>query len=976
MLLGTIGRHTFVYGAFEMAERPLKQLVQRIRRLARSVDPPAPDTLLLQRFVADGDENAFTDLVVRHGPLVSSVCRNVLRNEHDAEDAFQATFLVLAKKAGSIRKPGSLASWLHGIAFRLANKSRSSLASRRMQSLPPEAGPMTLPDDELTWHEVQAVLHEELARLPEKYRAPLMLCYFEGLTQDEAAHRMAIKPRTIKARIATGRERLRGRLTRRGLTLPAALAVPLLLPNTGSAAVASTLVESTVRAARGFAAGDIITGLVSARTVTLAHGAIHQMAITQSACVTGIILAAIAVFGSSAAILSSGTDIAPAEQSQVAGELKTQPQDELRGQPLPAGATARLGTTRFRLNGTGFRRLGMGFLPDNNTLLTASPSVTSVQFWDAGTGRLLREVSTDPISISGFAVSNDGKLLAVAGSTDRPANGPRTGAIRVIETASGKAIWTFPRTSQDVDECNLAFTPDNKLLMSLAKSGMLRIEEIASGTEILNHAFPRDVENAFTLSPDGSLIALASGPNTRKVFLWKWQSGEEPKEIMLGSRVACLGFSHNGALLAARDDLGGPIFLWDVAKNKIASTLSTTELSGSSGQPVFSPDSKHLIMPDHGNNSMRRGGRLDLWSLATGKIDHEFNIPGESVLTAAASNDGRWLAAGCAHRVHVWDLQKGREIGDDDAGHCAGITDIAITNDLIATASDDSYVRLWNPSSGRELQKLQHGNWVRGVALSADGALVASSSLDETVRLWDARTGREIYSLVGHGKTGGTRKLAFTPDARQLMSWGDDYYLRVWDVKTGKAIVEHDLRPDELKQAPAAGARLQMRLLMPGKAVFAPDGSRFVLSSAGKCRIYDMKSGKELLSIDDPDSGLSNSAAISPDSKYLLTSSWAKPVQTKEPDGRTGSSVREHIVAVWDLSTGKRIHQLVLPEPSSAPAAFTPDGKQFVAITEKPSCKMSFYDLTGGKEVRTIEGIPDRISALGFSPDGKRLVAA
>ncbi len=147
-----------------MAERPPKDMVQRIRRLARPVDPPAPDGLLLQQFVAAGDENAFTDMVVRHGPLVASVCRRVLGNEQDAEDVFQATLLVLAKKAGSITNPGSLASWLHGTAFRLASKSRSTLARRRMLSLPPDPDPLTMPGDDVTWKEIQGILHEELAR--------------------------------------------------------------------------------------------------------------------------------------------------------------------------------------------------------------------------------------------------------------------------------------------------------------------------------------------------------------------------------------------------------------------------------------------------------------------------------------------------------------------------------------------------------------------------------------------------------------------------------------------------------------------------------------------------------------------------------------------------------------------------------------------------------------------------------------------
>src|SRR5262249_2418448 len=161
---------------------------------------------LLERFARHADETAFAALVQRHGPLVWSVSRRVARHEQDAEDVYQATFLLLARKAGAIRKAGSVASWLYGVCHRLALRGRSD-AARRRQHEARAAGttPAPAPDD-VTWRELREVLDEELARLPDSYRAPLVLCYFDGLTQEEAARQLGWSRRTVKHRLERGRD--------------------------------------------------------------------------------------------------------------------------------------------------------------------------------------------------------------------------------------------------------------------------------------------------------------------------------------------------------------------------------------------------------------------------------------------------------------------------------------------------------------------------------------------------------------------------------------------------------------------------------------------------------------------------------------------------------------------------------------------------------------------------------------------------
>src|SRR5262245_59707050 len=212
------------------------------------------DRELVERFLATHDEAAFQAILHRHGPMVFRVCRRVLPSEQDAEDAFQATFLVLARAARTIRKQTSLASWLHGVAYRAALKARTSALRRRKHEAQAQAAATAaaLPE-EVSWKELRSVLDEELARLPEGLRAPLVLCYLEGLTQDEAAQHLGWSKITCRRNLARARAILGERLTRRGVTLSAALFAPLISECAGPASLPPALVASTAEAATALA---------------------------------------------------------------------------------------------------------------------------------------------------------------------------------------------------------------------------------------------------------------------------------------------------------------------------------------------------------------------------------------------------------------------------------------------------------------------------------------------------------------------------------------------------------------------------------------------------------------------------------------------------------------------------------------------------------------------------------------------------
>jgi RNA polymerase sigma factor (sigma-70 family) len=277
-----------------MARSPLSDLLGCLRALAR--DSAATDGQLLEQFTSQKDEQAFDTLMQRYGPLVWGVCRRVLRDEHDAEDAFQATFLVLVRKARSVSKRDSVRSWLHGVALRTALRAKERQTSRqaRERQAPPRQGDDPLAN--VVWDDLRPVLDEEVNRLPEKYRVPVILCYLQGLTNEQAARHLGCSRDTVATRLARARRRLYQRLTRRGLALSLGMLATLLSPSAASAVMPIGLTRATVRAAMLVVAGKAATaGTVSAPVVALTEGVIRSMFLSQVKTIGAVLVAMAAV---------------------------------------------------------------------------------------------------------------------------------------------------------------------------------------------------------------------------------------------------------------------------------------------------------------------------------------------------------------------------------------------------------------------------------------------------------------------------------------------------------------------------------------------------------------------------------------------------------------------------------------------------------------------------------------------------------
>src|SRR5579871_5366560 len=238
-----------------MAGESLQFVVRRLRTFAvRPLDEASIDEQLLRRFTLCGEGAAFEAIMARHGPMVLGVCRRVLRREHDAEDAFQATFLVLSRKAGTIRKPASVGSWLHGIAYRIARKAKEQAHRFAVCDVEIQDQRSGVAVQEAGDRELRDALDAEIERLPEKYRSAVVLCCLEGRGRPEVARQLGCTEGTLSSRLARGRALLQTRLGRRGWTL-AAVAAALCASEAG-AAVPVTLAGTTSRLALLCAAGE------------------------------------------------------------------------------------------------------------------------------------------------------------------------------------------------------------------------------------------------------------------------------------------------------------------------------------------------------------------------------------------------------------------------------------------------------------------------------------------------------------------------------------------------------------------------------------------------------------------------------------------------------------------------------------------------------------------------------------------------
>jgi RNA polymerase sigma factor (sigma-70 family) len=654
-----------------MQTGPLHATLQHLRRAAGE-DGGVSDAQLLERFVRHREETAFELLVWRHERLVLAACRRILRDPHDADDAFQATFLALARQAGSIGRGEALAGWLHRVACRAALRLRSRNSARaRHETHAPWDSPQA-PDDpaeEAVWDDLRPLLDEEVGRLPEKYRVAVVLCYLEGLTYDEAARRLGCPRGTVSIRLTRARDLLRKRLVRRGIALSGAALAAVLCAHAARAGAPKSFVNATVRAALAFAADRAAAvALVSARTVALAEGVLRAMWMTKVKVALALLFAAAVVVGLGAGALAQradsgkAVDLLPGQKDRAPDPPKKEadgdkPLDLLPGsKPKPADS----GKAETPAGGEGWREwhdfpspggdvMGVAFSPDGKRLAVAGQE-GQVDVWDLPTAKLLDSSKIEVIALQSLAFSPDGKVLAVGGS------GKKGGHVLFLDPAAGGkpfSVSEFPDTVTCV-----VFSPDGRLAAVTGADKSVRLLHVPSGKEVRSFAGHADVVFTAAFSPDGKLLATGGGPSEVKakpaagdVHLWDVSTGKEVANAKTEGTVTCVAFSPDGRTLAV-GSFDNLVRLWDVPSMKAKADLKGHEFLVRS--VAWSPDGRTLATAGFDET-------VRLWDVATGKEVAVLKGQKGAIQTVRFSPDGRLLATG-SDKLRFKDKDEGKPL--------------------------------------------------------------------------------------------------------------------------------------------------------------------------------------------------------------------------------------------------------------------------------------------------------------------------
>jgi RNA polymerase sigma factor (sigma-70 family) len=635
-----------------MAAGQAGTVLKHVRKiLAVYRDDQLSDRELLRRFAQEHNEAAFAAVVGRHGPMVLRVCQRVLQNWHDAEDAFQAAFLTLARLASARRWQESVGPWLHLVASRLAGRIRADAerpARLEMHALQrSSADPLAM----VSGRELCAILDEEVSRLPGRHRVPLVLCCLEGLTRDEAARHCGWSLATLKRRLEQGRALLRQRLLRRGFSLPAVLAAVLGIETTARAAGPLALLRSATRIAVQAGSGTSLpAGLVSERVAALSEAVLNGLCVSKGKFLLtlGLTVAlALCVAGAGAGLAfqhappKSNAEQQPGEPkaaAQAAGEPQAPGQPEAavgqRDAALPAGAILRL---------TGGFTAALS--PDGKTVASATHADGIVHVWAVPSGKELRRYDGQEAVAWCLAFSPDGKTLALGG---------KGGDILLSEIATGKLLRRF--AGQQTEVFALVFSPDGKVLASKGLDPSIRLWDPATGRELRRLQLETGLLYAPAFSPDSKTVATTCfipGKERKDwqytIRIWDVATGKELRRFASqGESLESMTWSAEGRFVAASSWRKKRVGVWEA---KTGNELPPLAIPDSIVTCLaFSPDGRFLaVAGGHHHDS------ISVLEVATHRERCRFRTAAPGRKDLAFTPDGRILVSG-GPDTFFWDM--------------------------------------------------------------------------------------------------------------------------------------------------------------------------------------------------------------------------------------------------------------------------------------------------------------------------------
>ncbi len=936
-----------------MANLQTGSLLGYLRGIASPGTEQASDRELLKRFSNQADESAFATLVHRHGAMVLRVARRILDQKQDAEDVFQASFLVLARKATRIVWRDSIASWLYQVAYRLAQEARANTS--RCRHLEVGAAKPSVPADPLaaiSLRETLQILEEELSKLPVSLRMPVVLCLLEGEGQQNSALRLGCSLATLKRRLARGRQVLQTRLARRGLALIAVLAGVEVSRGATGTATSALLTGTAIRAALAFQSSPASANAAVGRSVSLAQSMIKRG-----------LLAKFALAGYIAVMSCAGIGLGllwhrgkGAEGSASAG-IEFQPSQGIRqaGDPLPsdlpAGAVARLGTLQLRAGFPGVIR----HAPDGKIFLSIDNNRT-LRTFDTTTGRILEQRQLPPLKESrDFQAAFSRKL-------DR----------LIARSEIGFDVWDLTRLEQLRSlrmEAPMAFrtalSPDDRTFAALelgGGNGILRLWDVESGeTRVIGEHAGMIVGLAF--SPDGQRIVTVDGTGSHcwQVATGKalWHNNKDPsgdRPIFLPDGNSFLGISNTqGPSLKRWDALTGK----QIEPGKLPKIEFKTSV-------LISPNGQTMAL-------LTRNKGIQFWDLKTG-IEGGSHFERYGLLVfLPGRKDIAWRNGTTLAR---WDVGTGRALYTDTEplGHLGPVHALAFTQNgsrLISSSSKDGTIRIWDLTSRKPVLQMNAAKIRYDVlAVSPDGKQIAGAleGLHEygLIRVFDSTTGQQTHLLSARSPSIANERvilsaLRFDSDGKQLYAFGvaDDEAMG----PTQSVLVALDV---------ASTRQLYRRTGPPPEAAkcVTSDG-RLFLSNDG--RVFNTKSGKQLLDV-KTNFGAFDTCTFSTD-QSLLAGSISEPFQEE-----TRGGIRMKGIKIWETASCKLVAEFPMSHLFNH-LVFTPNARYLIGTD---AAAIHVFDVLQNREISQLTNSRNvssktlgdyHASALSVSPDGRTLAS-
>jgi RNA polymerase sigma factor (sigma-70 family) len=922
-------------------------LIDALRRLAGPGPDDRPDADLLARFVTAHDPAAFEALVRRYGGLVWGICRRRLRDAHAAEDAFQTTFLALARHAGAIKKPGTLGAWLHRVAVRCTAAVRTP--REPMSALPPDLpakGPG--PDAAIEGRDLERAIDAEIDALPEPFRLAFVLCEIEERSAADAARALGCPVGTVESRLTRARERLRSRLARRGVTVGAltglGLAAGAVPPAARAAAVALGTGTAPVPVARATLADQ------AARTPLVKTAVGYGLA-------GGFVL--VGVVGVGGLLWALSRPPAPINPNPVTASPRPAAAAELAvpdplparrnrdGYPLPPEAIARVGDSWLR---HGAVPEHLAFSEDGKFLATGAPGDPWLRVWDMAARRPRAHLplvgGEVPLAV---ALSADGLVLR---AVIRAADG-----VQVREYDTFRSRETVRRAIRGEVDAG-AFHPDGRRV-AVVGGRELRLIDAATGEQRWwTEADGKQIEVAF--AGPGRVAVLSTDAD--RVRLFHAATGDQLGEIVEPhGRLSSAAFSADGQTMAVwktglqRGQDG--VQVWDVPTRKLVRTITTPQA------PNGPAPSGLAVAPDGSRVAVfATTGSATLWpARATGK---GARLVAFAPVAGRFSADGAVLATACSNGVaEVLDGKTGKV-------HPTGLGDAWVPNPIAFGAGGDrllleGYERWidW-PDGGAGAPRLissgpTPGAW--GVStegtrhwadLSPDRSVVArcvAVDPDEgefALELLDAATRARRKSIPLDGLP---QLPMFAPNGKTVYAVVNRHIFG-WDIETGRQV---------MKSTEPAGELVYSLRVSPDGRYLASSINFLGVSRNGSIRVWDAATGQPLISA--PPVHGSWHVAFSPDGKRFAAVVAVGPGQPAKAD-------RE--IRVWDLET--RHVTATFPGFGGQPA-FSPDGRTLAVTREN---EVVLLEMATGKVRHTFRHTAVVATALAWRADGRVLAAA